>query len=333
MSFRTICSPGVVLIAMLALPSCSRRGQGDDDEDACACHGDLPGGGHLDAECGESACVEGVGYRCVSHDRAQPDPDACGQDASDAGPGDHDAGDDPGVDAAAPADVCHSNGYSCEDGIPCCGTLVCDFGTCRDPESDCSYLGSDCAARDCCEPFECRDYLAGWRCAHPDSCADVGDPCADDGGCCGGLACEGGTCRVPTLDAGAVAYGEYCWDGLECASSPYCEDELCCIPADWTNDTCRDDAECCTGVCVGGICDCAPLGDVCYFYDDCCDADFGPMCLEGVCCLDLDTACDRDADCCSGSCEAGSCACLPAGASSPSSGQCCNLIAVNGRCG
>lgn len=320
---RGLLAPILMVIAALLWGCGERRDRSVSPDAGCRCSGTLPTGQVLDVACGETQCIDGDGYRCTGPSAAVSDPDACGA-PGDSGIAEPDGG-------VEPDDLCHSVGHDCSDGIPCCGDLECGItDRCDPPEgTDCAWRDSDCSSMGCCAPWQCVEYRAGWRCGLADDCAGEGEACADSGSCCGGLGCTEGRCQRRTVPSDHVAYGEYCFSGKECSSTPYCEDELCCIPSHWTNTTCAADDECCTGVCRNGYCDCGLLGGDCFFRDDCCgDA----VCQEGSCCIDEGDRCSGDSDCCTGNCVGGFCECLPEGATATDSGQCCSLVLVGSTC-
>ncbi|MBN8611816.1 MAG: C1 family peptidase [Deltaproteobacteria bacterium] len=112
-----------------------------------------------------------------------PMPDAGMPDAGpleDAGPMSGDAGPMPGNDAGA----CSAAQDSCSATRMCCGSLVCNGGSC------CGLPSSSCrTGNDCCPGIEC---VSG-RCA----CRAMGASCRQTVDCCGSTVCRGGTCQRP----------------------------------------------------------------------------------------------------------------------------------------
>jgi hypothetical protein len=266
--------------------------------------------------------------------QAPPDDPATGDDGTL--PGD-DAGDasTKKTDGSTAKALCHSGGYDCKDGIPCCGTYVCKDGSCKDPKGTmCVGFGFDCSVNGCCPGTDCTSFTFGERCIKSKTCTKQGGACADTGNCCGGLSCQSGTCKPPPRQDSCKVYGERCGAKDCCPSTPYCENETCCMPGDWNNTSCGQDSDCCTGVCNGGLCELSGLGGPCTFDDDCGKDPSVVRCQvsTSTCCAPKDARCTNPSDCCSGSCTAGKCACLPKGATSTSSGNCCSLVMVGTTC-
>ena len=259
-------------------------------------------------------------------------------------PVDQDAGqveDDatPAEDAPAAA-LCHTGGYSCTDGVPCCGDQKCESGTCKPTSgTQCLGFGGNCAKSGCCQGYTCTKYAVGSRCAIAATCTKEGAACADSGNCCGGLTCRGGVCAPPLRQTGCKVIGETCGSTQTCCpSTPYCQSMACCLPSDWSNLSCGKNSDCCSGLCKGGLCLISDLGGPCTFDADCGQTYNSPITApqcgsQKTCCVPKDGTCSAPSDCCSGTCVSGLCGCLPKGASTPDSGSCCSKVAINKVCG
>jgi len=210
---------------------------------------------------------------------------------------------------------CATLGRHCNDDEDCCG-VACDPGTqtcggtqCRDPRLGCT-LDDECCSRNCqrnvcsdtiCNPegFDCKDdteccdgVCTSGKCRRP-VCGKALAVCKDDGECCAG---EGLACYKPDgAPVGLCSTGQCLPEQADCVpgstSKPCCDGTHCdptyfkcgkpCVP---DGDTCADDAPCCAGACGS----------------------------DGKCPMTCSTSyCDvqnQGADCCSGSCVAGTCA-------------------------
>jgi hypothetical protein len=92
---------------------------------------------------------------------------------------------------------------------------------------------------------------------------------------------------------------------------------------------CATGANCCSGTCVGGICQnaCQPDGGPCMNFQDCCSG----VCAQGKCgtqCKQDGTGCMLGSECCSGSCNAGTCG----NQACPSDGSTCGNCVASSCC-
>lgn len=82
------------------------------------------------------------------------------------------------------AGACGAAQQACDDTRMCCGSLVCNAGTC------CGLPTTTCgSSSDCCPGIEC---VSG-RCA----CRPEGESCRETIECCGSTVCRAGTCQRP----------------------------------------------------------------------------------------------------------------------------------------
>ena len=90
---------------------------------------------------------------------------------------------------------------------------------------------------------------------------------------------------------------------------------------------CAVDADCCSGLCAGGVCTCGDLAAPCANDNECCSSF---ACTGGTCTLGCradGAACLAGQDCCGGDCIAGVCGpprCIQSGQPCDSTGQCCD---------
>jgi hypothetical protein len=144
--------------------------------------------------CNSSArSIHAVGAEpCVGGGATHSDRAACEGDwygamgmcpMPDAGMPDGGVGDD-GGSPSPDAGSCSAAQETCDETRMCCGSLVCNAGTC------CGLPSSACTtANDCCPGIEC---VMG-QCA----CRRSGESCRQTIDCCGSDVCRGGTCQRP----------------------------------------------------------------------------------------------------------------------------------------
>ena len=110
------------------------------------------------------------------------------------------------------------------------------------------------------------------------------------------------------------------------------------------NELCADDEECCSGICdhetllcASSITECQPAGGSCDSPTDCCNL----SCIDGECgvdaCISDREVCADDEQCCSNSCDGGTCqplndSCLTSGNACDSNDQCCSSLCNEGVC-
>ena len=85
---------------------------------------------------------------------------------------------------------------------------------------------------------------------------------------------------------------------------------------------CASAAQCCSSLCSSGECTCSSDGVSCSSALQCCSG----TCSEGACatlCQSNSVSCAVNSQCCSDYCSSGSCACKPSGTSCASDSQCC----------
>lgn len=204
----------------------------------------------------------------------------------------------------------------CLDASECCAGSCHSFGP---GFTGCCYeLGdSGCSADEqCCNFFDGATCNAG-TCCLPTSNGLGPKGCDIDTDCCAG------TCHTFGIDnhgccfelsvAGCSADGDCCnfFDGATCAAG------TCCFAPSGTDLVrCQEDTDCCAGICRGtrsgvnrdSLC-CLELGPAgCSANEQCCNFFDGATCNAGTCCLpfshgDGPHVCQRDADCCAGTCH------------------------------
>lgn len=158
----------------------------------------------------------------------------------------------------------------CAAGVCTPGQFAC--GECRD-DADCdggSVCGLEARVAPPLEPYR--------SCVAPAS-RGLGEMCAVDGECAGGVCCEGfcsGCCGEPS-DA-------VCEPGRSCVADPDAPPgEHWCSPGDGApGDACRRDQQCASGACAGGepMMVCTSDGRPCAVDDDCPLAGQGGECIE-----------------------------------------------------
>lgn len=287
-----------VLVALLALTAAACSCNGDDPElpdggDAASC---APVGASCEAVtcCSGAICEGGV---CVDEGPCAALGESCTDEACCSG-------------GVCEGDVCVME--PCAELGEACGAIgCCGEGRCEDAECvACSSDGRACAVNSDC----CSDLCDGGRCTTGEGCALVGAACTGDTDCCAG-ACTGDVCVPPPVDCASL--GEACANAGACCSGN-CEGALCatspgCRPA---GESCTEDSQCCIGLCSDGLCAasgaCRVAGEPCGtegLSGSCCST----LCLDpagtGVAtcqflggCRVIREVCNRDSDCCSGSC-------------------------------
>lgn len=212
-----------------------------------------------------------------------------------------------GDDPMIPGDAeCCANAGYCDDNR--CGGRVCTLakGPCR--------FDDDCCSKRCLA-FECAETICsekGFECAADTDCCT--GHCEADGRCGDSCAAEGGVCdsRKP------------CCGSLMCLVPPNADSGVCstgaCLP---------EGVECVPGLpcCPGLACDathgtcakpCVDTGGACSKDGECCSASCqGGTCVKPVC---SEAYCSTDADCCSGTCLHATC--------KPS----CSAVSCHGAC-
>lgn len=152
--------------------------------------------------------------------------------------------------------VVSSNGATCNDGLPCTSTDVCQSGSCvGTTATTCSAAGDQCHVAAVCDP------LAG--CVNPNK-AD-GTTCDDNTVCTPSSTCQSGVCTGinPTVcNALGMRHDAGTCDPVT---------GVCSNPAKSDGSTCDDsngctlNDQCQSGVCVGSAKTCATTDDTCFF--------------------------------------------------------------------
>lgn len=122
-----------------------------------------------------------------------------------------------------------------------------------DRQPDCDGLHDPCSGGGLC--------CAGMQCGFGLCCVSAGEVCDHDGQCCSN-ACKDGVCKA-SLAGEACASGSECAPGLECDAVI----SMCKVKP---GGYCRDQFDCETDECFGGICACGQLYDLCLDDADCC---------------------------------------------------------------
>jgi hypothetical protein len=139
----------------------------------------------------------------------------------------------------------------------------------------------------------------GTLCQSGSCCADQGQGCTQDSDCCGG-SCTNGICQTLCAIGNSCGEAELCCTGQRCFRGGCCIDDF---------QTCTQDADCCSGSCVGGACT-QGCNDA---FDGCGTPGSRPCCsglscsLNNTCCRDPGQACTFTNECCTGVCTNGFC--------------------------
>jgi hypothetical protein len=174
---------------------------------------------------------------------------------------------------------CGTFGERCGYDSPCCDGLLCGYdGTC--------HLAPGEA---CTEHAQCANY-SGCKIETPPEgvcCGHDMAKCDSDADCCSGNCDEAyGSCEwaqeygpcLDDSDCGSSAWGA--WDGTVCGGNASLGPHVCCpVPG----DTCQSAADCCeTG--------------------DACQVPYDGSSTSALCCRETPSACEDDAQCCTGMC-------------------------------
>merc|ERR1711962_1074262 len=135
-------------------------------------------------------------------------------------------------------------------------------GECCDP-IECIQSKTNC----CCSGGEaCRMVLeeGGYWCNYEKKkCANAGEECGGETGCCNDLQCgSGGKCEVPNKEPTCGLEGQTCgnYESTECCPNLECKENVCTKPpegakCDKEGEECSSSSNCCSGLrCVGSIC-------------------------------------------------------------------------------
>ncbi len=236
-----------------------------------------------ETSCANAACADGwqTTYGCGGNGTCHPMTTSCG------------------------LFLCNDEGTAClttcaSDG-ECVGAAHCANGVCQgdqDLGEPCT-TGAECQQGHCANGVCCNEGCSE-VCMACDVAGNVGfcTPQADDTLCDAGVCCSG-QCVASNADpTNCGACGVVCTGGAACVNG-ICE--LQCLAA---GGSCIQDDECCSQNC-GGTCGpqtCGDGGDPCSSASDCCTT----VCVNGMClaCLGLGESCGQDADvrCCSQNC-------------------------------
>ncbi|NMC71006.1 MAG: hypothetical protein GYA57_13210 [Myxococcales bacterium] len=331
----------------------------DEDADACvwtpndaACaDADLCDGAEI---CNPvRGCVEGApvdcddGFACTT-DACIPATGACSHVANDAACNDGQACN--GVERCVV-------GSGCVPGTPvvCDDSVSCTTDTCENPAGTCQFVPSHalCPSGMVCVPSrggcvpgtpcttdaECVDgsFCNGVETCEATICAGGTPPNCDDTDACTIDGCSDtlGACTHTPQDRDFDTYGDAACGGADCNDldpliHPGVPDDDC----DGVDDdcdgltdgglvpiggTCTTSADCCTGSCIGGVCNsgyglCESPGESCVSPAECCSgrcevtASGTRECVGTGVCEAEGGACLFSADCCSAWCVAGACA-------------------------
>lgn len=194
---------------------------------------------------------------------------------------------------------------------------------------ECGLKGDACdSAGDCCGGLCATDSSSagapstGTCSRNPDECLGVGYVCGSNLDCCNGN-CADGVCS----EEACLAEGVECSEGGNACCSGECVDGSCAdvngeLSCKVSGNACSDNADCCSKLCDGGICQryssyCVQSGDTCTADSECCQgvcdkgdgATYGycrkPTVSTNACGGDLlaGEVCDSDCKrCCSRSC-------------------------------
>jgi hypothetical protein len=171
-------------------------------------------------------------------------------------------------------------------GVPACGAAS---SSCNSGASCCSgsCLASSCACaavpgKDCITSLDCCSY-AGLACVgHACStCKSSGQTCDVSDECCLSgtpLGCAAGTCETGCGVGTACTVDNDCCSGYRCRSGS-------CLPGICSPkySQCVNASDCCDGgnlSCVGGLCQCKDVGQLCGADSECCA---GTVCRTGHC--------------------------------------------------
>lgn len=247
------------------------------------------------------------------------------------------------------ASLCRSVGNSCNGNGNCCSHNCVKEGRARkichcQSAADCPASADPCRSPVCLPSGSCGTTInQGVACDDGNACT-TGDVCQADGSCQGApVVCDpppNACFTVPACDpsSGACSDASYLGDGTGCPGG-VCFAQSCCAPEDHSvtcgngacgvqlnncgqavqclslaNEACAQDGDCCSGVCVDGLCQA------------------GPVAIGGVC--------DSNGDCASHACCGG--LCVDTGADYRNCGACGHLCSdfgmaavtcVNGVCG
>ena len=229
---------------------------------------------------------------------------------------------------------CASRGGVSQGSGTDCATTECPQACCR-PGDSCTDEGPRA-----CQVAGGEPRGPGTSCASTQCCNPPGLPCGTDVRCCGGHACDSGTCCVRMADSGCASQSDCCEED----GTAICDAGRCCAP-NRAPDSCEDAGDCCnTGAtCLGGTC-CIALGDsgcTNLVGNDCCDSFGAVVCEAGKCCAPtgLDDSCFVDADCCdpNATCNGGTCCVRLAESTCGDASDCCDddfgtIICAAGRC-
>lgn len=328
-----ICNPATVQ----CLPDPAQVGEvcGDglvcQDDGSCACQGSSCGGCRA---CEDGACVPDPSVVCEPSDQCHeagvcdPETGACTNPRKADGTS-CESGDPCVSQATCQNGVCTGEQKDCSSEDDVCNDGVCRAdGSCgKRPKQDgtgCNADNSDCTSGDSCQNGVCTPG-AGVDCRNQDDLCNRGvcrqedgvcikeprpndTPCNADNTACTPLdTCQNGTCVAgpPTV---CVALDEchlvgtcnpltgFCSDppspdGTPCGINGECQSGECVETCLFTNEVCDPDNDTC----------CNFDGEICASFAACSESG------EGRCCRDTGASCERDCDCCGGTCAGGAC--------------------------
>lgn len=201
---------------------------------------------------------------------------------------------------------CIADNAACATDGECCGGK-CDAGKCTPLSTKCKTTGNPCTGNgDCCSQL-CKDGI----CSAPSFCAQEGDACSTDLGCCGGSCAKAagaalGLCGVVSAPGAGncTTAGTVCTGATTGGSLPPCGGDCC-------SKSCRPFAASGVLVCQPPT-GCHPTGELCQQDSDCCGAPGAPGSTKDSGGQTTDVHCSKAAGATVGRCDQGK-ACSPAG--------------------
>lgn len=215
---------------------------------------------------------------------------------------------------------CIASGGTCSTTTDCCAGYTCTSGICSNNNVTCS-ANSDCTSG-ICDNNLCQSCgVTGWSgCTYDSqcctgnncvsgicSCSSTGCACGTDNSNCQSGVCDNGVCAASCLVSGAQCSDSgQCCDGTTCMESNNNQSISYCVACGNEKYTCSANSDCCSNICVNGICSCNTNGCACTEGSSC---ETG-VCTNGVCnCINDNQACTSNVECCSNYCNAnGKCA-------------------------
>lgn len=212
------------------------------------------------------------------------------------------------------------NGAACAQDSECCSNS-CSGGVCVTGAGTCTAIGETCQSNaECCGGRTCAEDATGVkRCTDESFCKSVGETCAQASECCS-LSCDG-TCQSTgglCKPAGTACGGNTECCSNDCSGGMCVAAGTGCATLGEVCTTEGTDPNCCSRYCVNFSGDggtdlrcarsstCAARGEICAMNSDCCSG----VCLNGLCPTQAQLGqkrfvgepCSADADCASYAC-------------------------------